>query len=541
MQKKTCFPGFPNFLMHNISSSCMFVVLLAVFANTGSALAEQGIVPLKIDVALTVQEISWLQDHPQIRIAGPRSFPPFHYFEKDGALKGMSADYIRIILKSLGVEAEIQADLPWPEVLKRAQNRDLDLISCSAVTTDRKAYLSFSQPYISFPLVIISRKDAPFFGGLEDLYGKKVAVIKKVSTYEWLQQDQINIVPHFVNTPLAKLEAVSFGQADAAIENLAAASYLIQKKGLSNLKIAAPTTYGNYDLHMAVRKDWPQLLSIINKALDAIPQEQRSAIRNKWLTVRYEHGIQTTDILKWVLLVVSIAIIILTVILIWNRRLQKEISERKLAEKMSQENWERYTALFERSMDAVYISDFDGNFLDANPAGLDLLEYSKEDIKELNYSMLMDDEYLTTVSASAVEVLETGVQKKVNEYKLKTKSGGHVWVGTLASLLYKDGEPFAIQSVARNITERKQSEEEREVLIAELQAALDNIKTLTGLLPICASCKKIRDDQGYWNQIETYIEHHSEALFSHSVCPDCAETLYSDTKWFKRKKAEGKI
>ncbi len=77
---------------------------------------------------------------------------------------------------------------------------------------------------------------------------------------------------------------------------------------------------------------------------------------------------------------------------------------------------------------------------------------------------------------------------------------------------------------------------EREILVTELQDALEQVKQLKGLLPICASCKKIRDDKGYWNQIESYIEQHSEALFSHGICPVCAEELYGDTKWFKKRK-----
>ena len=84
------------------------------------------------------------------------------------------------------------------------------------------------------------------------------------------------------------------------------------------------------------------------------------------------------------------------------------------------------------------------------------------------------------------------------------------------------------QGIARDITERKKAEEEREKLISQLQAALDNIKTLKGLLPICANCKKIRDDKGYWNQIEAYVREHSDAEFSHSICPECAEILYPD-------------
>ncbi len=84
------------------------------------------------------------------------------------------------------------------------------------------------------------------------------------------------------------------------------------------------------------------------------------------------------------------------------------------------------------------------------------------------------------------------------------------------------------QGIARDISERKLAEEEREKLISKLQEALDNIKTLKGLLPICANCKKIRDDKGYWNQIEAYIRARSDAEFSHGICPDCAKKLYSD-------------
>ncbi|MCP4116643.1 MAG: response regulator [Desulfobacteraceae bacterium] len=69
----------------------------------------------------------------------------------------------------------------------------------------------------------------------------------------------------------------------------------------------------------------------------------------------------------------------------------------------------------------------------------------------------------------------------------------------------------------------------------ELEKALSEIKTLSGLLPICGSCKKIRDDEGYWNQIEIYIESRSDALFSHGLCPECLEKLYGDQEWFKKR------
>jgi hypothetical protein len=71
-------------------------------------------------------------------------------------------------------------------------------------------------------------------------------------------------------------------------------------------------------------------------------------------------------------------------------------------------------------------------------------------------------------------------------------------------------------------------EKEREKIISDLQDALRKVKALSGLLPICASCKKIRDDKGYWNQIESYIREHSEADFSHGLCPECLQRLYPE-------------
>jgi hypothetical protein len=78
------------------------------------------------------------------------------------------------------------------------------------------------------------------------------------------------------------------------------------------------------------------------------------------------------------------------------------------------------------------------------------------------------------------------------------------------------------------IEERRKAEAEKERIILQLQEALSRVKTLTGLLPICASCKKIRDDEGYWHQVEEYIMDHSEADFSHGICPDCIHKLYPD-------------
>jgi len=84
-----------------------------------------------------------------------------------------------------------------------------------------------------------------------------------------------------------------------------------------------------------------------------------------------------------------------------------------------------------------------------------------------------------------------------------------------------------------DITERKKIERERDLLIEELRGALEKVKVLSGLLPICSKCKKIRDDKGYWNLLEAYIEDHTDASFSHSICPGCFDELYRNEPWYR--------
>ena len=114
-------------------------------------------------------------------------------------------------------------------------------------------------------------------------------------------------------------------------------------------------------------------------------------------------------------------------------------------------------------------------------------------------------------------------------------NGKAIWLEATDVLIEWNGRPATLNFVT-DITERKHMEAERDLLIDELQHALSEVKTLSGLLPICANCKKIRDDSGYWTQVEKYIQENSQAEFSHSICPDCIKVLYPELA--ARKEAE---
>ena len=206
------------------------------------------------------------------------------------------------------------------------------------------------------------------------------------------------------------------------------------------------------------------------------------------------------------------------------QRKQAEVTLRKLS-----------TAV-EQNPASVVITDLSGAIEYVNPEFEKLTGYSLEEAEGKNPCILKSGEHSDEFYEELWETISTG-KKWSGTFHNRKKNGELYWESAIiASVKDKSGEITNYVAVKKDITEKRQIEQEREKTIIELQEALDNIKTLEGLLPICASCKKIRDDGGYWNQLEGYIENRSDASFTHSICPECAERLYGDTKWFKKMK-----
>jgi PAS domain S-box-containing protein len=134
-------------------------------------------------------------------------------------------------------------------------------------------------------------------------------------------------------------------------------------------------------------------------------------------------------------------------------------------------------------------------------------------------------EYRPVLDRALQGLIEQGVPYD-QEFKIRRVSDGEI-VHVHSKAEY-DAKTRKVFGVVQDITERKQVEEERERLIEELKHAIEQVKTLKGIVPICASCKKIRDDRGYWEQVEAYVARHTDAQFSHGICPDCAKNLFSE-------------
>ncbi len=203
--------------------------------------------------------------------------------------------------------------------------------------------------------------------------------------------------------------------------------------------------------------------------------------------------------------------------------LEKEAAERRRAEEALGESEVRLKTVLDTVQAGIVVIDPETHIIvGANAAAGKMVGAPREQI--LGSSC---QKFICPAEEGECPITDLGQNLDNAEQVLLTASGGKVPILKTVVSVILAGREHLLESFL-DITERKEAEEERARLIGELQEALAKVKTLSGLLPICASCKSIRDDQGYWQQIEAYIRDHSEAEFSHSVCPECAKKLYPE-------------
>ena len=208
----------------------------------------------------------------------------------------------------------------------------------------------------------------------------------------------------------------------------------------------------------------------------------------------------------------------------------EDITRRKEAEERFRESEERWLFALEGSGDGVWDWDVPSGKVFCSTQWRRMFYLGEEGclIAEVELSGRIHPEDFARVQEEKRSHLAGEAPLYSTEYRLLDGQGNFRWVLARGKVMARDGEgkPLRMVGTHTDITSRKLVEEERSLLILQLKQALGNVKALSGLLPICASCKKIRDDRGYWQQVEVYIRDHSEADFSHSLCPECMEKLY---------------
>jgi ABC-type amino acid transport substrate-binding protein len=256
---------------------------------------------------LTTKENDWLTKHRKIRIGLDPAYAPYCFMDHEGKYHGIVPEYLNLLQSRLDLEIEIVPGLAWPQILSNVKKRILDVITPTAKNPEREKFLNFSEAYLTTPLVIMTRTDNSDIHSAKDLPGKRVALVKDYFSTGKVLREYPSIKKLYVDNPLEGLRKVSNGQADAYIGVLGVNIHLASRNGINNLKVVS--NYSGKDVMkqcFAVRKDWPELVSILNKALQEIPESQKTAIYSKWIPISSEadscpekHGLFSHKEMEW--------------------------------------------------------------------------------------------------------------------------------------------------------------------------------------------------------------------------------------------------
>jgi PAS domain S-box-containing protein len=201
-----------------------------------------------------------------------------------------------------------------------------------------------------------------------------------------------------------------------------------------------------------------------------------------------------------------------------------DITERKRAESALLESKQDLKDFLDNATDLIQSVAPDGSFLFVNSGWKELLGYDDSDLPGLMFNDIIHPEKRDHCKGLFKKVLEGNGVHNV-ETVFVSKDGREIPVEGNINGRFREGLPVATRGIFRDITVRRKAEEERERLISELQEALIKIRTLKELIPVCAWCRNVRDDKGYWDQLENYIKEHAGVRFTHGICPECVKKI----------------
>ncbi|MDJ0833846.1 MAG: diguanylate cyclase [Gammaproteobacteria bacterium] len=432
-----------------------------------SLLLSQAAVAASPSLDLTDAEQQWLQQHPTIRLAVDIDWSPFEYIDENGSYVGMAAEYIGLVEERLGIHFEVEKNKPWPEVVESVKNRELDMYSCVVATPQRREYASFTKPYLSFPMVIVTTDQVAYVSGLKELKNETVAVVKGYATQDLLEQNYPELDLYLADTVSDALEALSLGRVFAYVGNIASVSDVLKRKGLTNLKISGETPY-KYELSMAVRNDWPEFTPILQKALDSISEQEQDQIYQNWIKLRYEYG--TDYSLLWKILA-GVSLIIL-IILFWNRSLNREIHRRTEAEHKLNDAHQR----LELGLRGGDLGTWDWNIqsgqIKVNERWFTMLGYPADEL-QFNFDYwagLIHADDIEPTDLKVKQLLDGEVDFYDAEFRLKAASGDYQWIRARGQMVERDesGQPLRAAGVHQDIDQLKKAQHQLEQVNQQL-------------------------------------------------------------------------
>ena len=334
-------------------------------------LAQDGTAEKDVALILTSAEKRWLTTHDSIHLGVHKSYLPYEAISSNGVYEGIVAEYLHFISRRINLKMRPEGVISWYNPIKLITDGQVDVIPMLGPTEERRKYLLFSRPFLRMKIAIMV-KDGSSFESIEDLRGKTVAAILNHSYEKMLRQDYPGINFTLVPTEEDALKLIYAGKAQAVIGDLATLTYLRNKDSECRLKLLCITPY-EYDICFGVRRDWPELVSILNKTIATMPLRYQHYLYRHWTNIRVEKQ------LDWHL-IGRIAggggifmLLLMVGIFFWRRQIIREISERRAAENNLRNHLDFLKTLFDTIPGPVFCCSGDGIILSCNRFFIDLL------------------------------------------------------------------------------------------------------------------------------------------------------------------------
>jgi PAS domain S-box-containing protein len=346
-------------------------------------------------VQFSKQEKDWIAAHPVIVAAPDPDFPPVEYYDEKGNYRGIAADFLALIEKKLGIRFKIIRLKNWDEVLEKARNRQIHMVTAATRTPQREKYLRFTSSFVELPAAIIVRQNVHRKLTMENLKGMKVATVYRYAGHDYISNIYPDLNLDLVPDVQTGLRKVSFGMVDALVANIATASYNIEKDKITNLRMAGESGFV-YRLAFAPCKGNWELNSIMEKGLALITPDEKQKIYRKWIKLQRDSLLKSKKF--WISVGVGFGAVLLFAvgILTWNRTLRQRVEdktaalkrkviEHQMAKKATQESENRYRQIMENTKNGVAVfRAVDGGenfvFTELNKSGEQIDRIKKEDV-----------------------------------------------------------------------------------------------------------------------------------------------------------------
>ncbi|UUW17353.1 ATP-binding protein [Serratia ureilytica] len=317
-------------------------------------------------ISLTEREQRWLDQHRQLRVVVNPLYAPFTMFDADGQFHGIGADILRLIHLRTGLNfKEVESDTV-SDMFGLVKQKQGDLIAAMSYSNARDKQLLFTRPYVQPPFVLVVQNSLTAPGNLSGV--RKLAITPDNMLRDWLKKQYPDIALVEAENASVAMQLVNEGQADGAVHNLIGANYMIDRYFRGELKIATRIGDTPARIGFAVRRDQPELYSILNKALADIPPRDISMIANKWQgTPDVKLDTWTVYRTQFYWLAGIFAVLVITS-LVWNYYLRREIRMRKDAQARLQAQATFRETLFNGTPVPMYVADSSGNIIDHNQA-----------------------------------------------------------------------------------------------------------------------------------------------------------------------------